>query len=176
MSSSSLPDLLAENLDVVFCGLNPSLGAVRTGHHFESRSNRFWRVLHFAGFTPTLLDAKEDRRLLDYGCGLTTVAPRPTPAADALTRDDYLAAVPVLEAKIRAWRPRAAAFLGKPGYAALTGRRRVDWGAQCEMFGGACAWVLPNPSGRNRSFSLAQLVRVYRSLRETLDGAHGIPW
>ena len=170
MSRSSLPDLSADNLDVVFCGLNPSLGAARTGHHFENRSNRFWRVLHLEGFTGTLLDATDDRRLLDYGCGLTTLAARPTASAGGLARDDYVAAGPALEAKIRAWRPRVTAFLGKPGYAALTGRRQVDWGAQVEVFGGAAVWVLPNPSGRNRAFSLPQLVNAYRPLREALDG------
>ena len=40
-----LPDLLSKDLDVVFCGINPALSAARVGHHFSSRSNRFWRVL-----------------------------------------------------------------------------------------------------------------------------------
>jgi G:T/U-mismatch repair DNA glycosylase len=41
-------DILAKDLVVVFCGLNPSIEAAATGHNFGSASNRFWRVLHLA--------------------------------------------------------------------------------------------------------------------------------
>jgi uracil-DNA glycosylase len=47
-----LPDLLAQDLRVVFCGLNPGVAAAAAGHHFLGRGNRFWPVLHLAGFTP----------------------------------------------------------------------------------------------------------------------------
>ncbi len=46
-----LPDILAEHLAVVFCGINPGLSAAVVGHHFVGRTNRFWRVIHLAGFT-----------------------------------------------------------------------------------------------------------------------------
>ena len=52
-----LPDIVAPGLSVVFCGLNPGLSAAVEGHHFVGRSNRFWRVLHLAGFTPELVAA-----------------------------------------------------------------------------------------------------------------------
>lgn len=166
---SPLPDLLRGGLKVVFCGLNPGLSAAAAGRHFEGRSNRFWRVLHLAGFTPTLLAPEDDARLLDFGCGLTTAAPRATAGAEALSRREFLAAGPDLEAKIRWCRPRFAAFLGKWAWAALEGRREIAWGRQPQAFGGAGVWVLPNPSGRNRSFTLADLVDAYRDLREAAD-------
>ncbi|WP_411971148.1 uracil-DNA glycosylase family protein [Mesorhizobium sp. BR1-1-9] len=50
--TTTLPDLLADNLSVVFCGLNPGLDAAQTGHHFAGKGNRFWQVIHQAGFTP----------------------------------------------------------------------------------------------------------------------------
>jgi TDG/mug DNA glycosylase family protein len=46
----------------------------------------------------------------------------------------------------------------------LSDRRDVAWGPQPETFGNAAVWVLPNPSGRNRAFSLEQLVEAYRQL------------
>jgi TDG/mug DNA glycosylase family protein len=49
------PDILARGLDVIFCGLNPALSAVVAGHNFSHRNNRFWPVLHLAGFTDVRL-------------------------------------------------------------------------------------------------------------------------
>jgi double-stranded uracil-DNA glycosylase len=63
------PDILAGDLDVIFCGLNPATTAATAGHNFSSRSNRFWTVLHLAGLTDVRLQPHEERRLLDYGSG-----------------------------------------------------------------------------------------------------------
>ena len=41
----------------------------------------------------------------------------------------------------------------------------MPWGRQAQPFGGAVAWVLPNPSGRNLAFSQDALVAAYRELR-----------
>jgi len=34
-------DILARDLDVIFCGVNPAMTAAVAGHNFSSRSNRF---------------------------------------------------------------------------------------------------------------------------------------
>jgi double-stranded uracil-DNA glycosylase len=60
--------------------------------------------------------------------------------------------------------PRFVAFLGKAAYSALSCRRDIAWGSQPTALGGAAVWVLPNSSGRNRAFSLDQLVGAYREL------------
>jgi TDG/mug DNA glycosylase family protein len=39
-------------------------------------------------------------------------------------------------------------------------------------FGGAEVWVLPNPSGLNRAFSLEELVSAYRDLRTASKRTH----
>ena len=62
--TESLPDIATRGLDVIFCGINPGLSAAASGHHFVGHSNRFWRVLHLAGFTPHQLRAEEDRSIL----------------------------------------------------------------------------------------------------------------
>jgi TDG/mug DNA glycosylase family protein len=167
---SALPDLLRDDLKVLFCGLNPGLRAAAAGRHFEGRSNRFWPVLHQAGFTPTLFTPQDDERLLDFGYGLTTVVARATAGVDALSRDEFLAAGRDLEAKIQRRRPRFVAFLGKAAYAALAENCEIAWGRQSASFGGAAVWVLPNPSGRNRSFALADLVEAYRELHAAAEG------
>ena len=159
-----LPDILEAGLSVVFCGINPGLQAAATGHHFAGRGNRFWRVLHLAGFTRDLLSPDKDRTLLQYGCGLTAVVGRPTARADQLSRDEIKAVAAEFEKKIKKNAPRYVVFLGKMAVAEITGSREIEWGLQPATFGGAHVWVLPNPSGLNRSFSLDALVAAYRAL------------
>jgi TDG/mug DNA glycosylase family protein len=159
-----LPDIIAERLAVVFCGINPGMTAAVAGHHFVARSNRFWRVVHLAGFTSEEILAENDRTILQYGCGLTTVVERPTARADQLSKQEFAAVALRFEQKIARYAPRFVGFLGKAAYCALSGQREIAWGPQRAVFGGAAVWVLPNPSGRNRAFTLDQLVSVYRQL------------
>ncbi len=160
----ALPDLIAPHLDVLFCGINPGLIAAATGHHFAGRNNRFWRVIHLAGFTPTEISPKDDREILRYGCGLTAVVPRPTASADQLSRAEFMAAAAGFEQKIAHHAPRFVAFLGKAAYSALSGQREVAWGLQPSPIHQARVWVLPNPSGRNLAFGLDDLVDAYHEL------------
>ncbi len=159
-----LPDIIAGQLAVVFCGINPGLSAAVAGHHFAGRSNRFWRAIHLAGFTPEEILPRNDQTILRYECGLTALVDRPTARADQLTAQDFASAAAHFEEKIVRHAPRFVAFLGKPAYAALSGQRNIAWGSQPTKFGGASVWVLPNPSGRNRTFTLGQLTGAYRQL------------
>src|SRR5262245_14567054 len=86
--AAGLADILAPGLAVVFCGLNPGVAAAATGHHFVGRGNRFWRVLHLAGFTPTQIDPMHDTSILSLGYGLTAVVARPTASAEEVTHDE----------------------------------------------------------------------------------------
>ena len=163
--SEGLEDILAEHLAVIFCGINPGLKAAATGHHFMGRSNRFWRTLHLAGFTPHEVQPENDRTILQYQCGLTTVVDRPTARADQLSADEFRAAAVSFERKIARYAPRYVAFLGKAAYSALSGQKQIAWGLQPHTLGHAAVWVLPNPSGRNLGFTLDQLVQAYQQLR-----------
>jgi TDG/mug DNA glycosylase family protein len=162
---SGLPDILAHELDVVFCGLNPGLRAADAGHHFDGRGNRFWPVLFRSGFTPRLFQPADDRLLLGERYGLTTVVARPTASADEISVREFGVASATLKSKIETYKPRFVAFLGKKAYGAIVDRPSVEWGRQTELFGGTSAWVLPNPSGRNRGFSFDELVLAYRALK-----------
>lgn len=161
----SLADVVAPGLSVIFCGINPGLRAAAAGHHFVGRGNRFWRVLHLAGFTPAEMRPEDDGTLLAHGLGLTSVIDRPTAGADELARQEFVAAAAGLQDWVRRHAPFCIAFLGKAAYAGMTNRQVLAWGRQEEPFGGAVAWLLPNPSGRNRAFSLDALTMAYRELR-----------
>lgn len=164
MVGERLEDILAEHLAVIFCGINPGMTAAALGHHFAGRGNRFWRTLHLAGFTPQELAPQADRTILQYQCGLTAVVERPTARADQLSAQEFITAAANFEQKIARHAPRFVAFLGKAAYGALSGQRDIPWGLQATTFGNASVWVLPNPSGRNRAFTLEQLVDAYRQL------------
>jgi double-stranded uracil-DNA glycosylase len=163
--AEGLPDILAPDLDVIFCGINPATSAARVGRSFSSPTNRFWQVLHRSGFTPRLLRPEQDRSILRHRCGLTVAVTRATPQAADLTRQEMRDARAALERKVAEHAPRVVAFLGKAAFAAMTDAPDVPWGRQAERFAGAIAWVLPNPSGRNRSFRTEDLVRAYDALR-----------
>jgi len=125
--------------------------------------------MHLAGFTPEEIRPENDRTILQYGYGLTTVVERPTAGADELSAQEFIAAAGPFERKIARYAPRFVAFLGKAAYSALSGRRDIAWGPQSAPLGGAAVWVLPNPSGRNLAFSLDQLVGAYRELHQAVD-------
>jgi double-stranded uracil-DNA glycosylase len=164
-----LRDILAPNLLVVFCGINPGLKSAVLGHHFAGRGNRFWKSIHLAGFTPQQIAPENAELILAHGCGLTTAVSRATSRAAELSRDEFEQAALGLSAKIARYSPRHVAFLGKPAFSAIFGRKLVLWGQQEVLLGGSKTWVLPNPSGLNRSFRLDQLVHAYRELRIALD-------
>jgi TDG/mug DNA glycosylase family protein len=161
--SSYEPDILARDLDVIFCGVNPATTAAVVGHNFSSCSNRFWTVLHLTGFTDVRLQPHEERRLLEYRCGLTAVVARPTRRAIDVPPDEFRKARPGFEAKIRRYAPRSVAFLGKRTFSAMMDQPNVAWGRYPAGFAGTTTWILPNPSGLNKAFSLEALVRTIAS-------------
>jgi len=164
----TLPDVISPGLRVLFCGINPGAGAVQRGHHFHGRGNRFWRVLLAAGFTPGLIDATDDRTLLQHGCGITAAVARPTARASELSREEFRRGRRALFGKVERYRPAYLAFLGKPAFEAMFDVRGAAWGLQAQAIAGTAIWLLPNPSGLNRSFSLDALTDAYAALRRGL--------
>ncbi|WNV73679.1 G/U mismatch-specific DNA glycosylase [Geodermatophilus sp. DSM 44513] len=166
MPGKPLRDVIAPGLDVLFCGINPSLTSAARGHHFARPGNRFWPAIHLAGFTPRRLAPEEDRELLTHGLGVTNLADRPTRTAAELTAEELREGAAALDALVTRYRPRVLAVLGVTAYRAGFGRPRAVLGRQEERVGGARTWVVPNPSGLNAHYQLPDLARVYRQLRE----------
>jgi TDG/mug DNA glycosylase family protein len=161
-----IPDVIAEDLKVLFCGINPSLYSGATGDHFARPGNRFWTALHASGFTDRLLHPSEKKKLLDSGLGVTNLVPRATARADELDDDEFRAGVKALEKKARRFRPRYIAFLGLGAYRIATGNKKASVGPQKEAIGGSRVWLLPNPSGLNAHYQAADLARVFSDLRK----------
>ena len=163
----TIRDVLGPGLTVVFCGINPGLYSGAVGHHFARPGNRFWPALHRSGWTDRQLAPAEDRRLLDYGCGVTNLVARTTATAAELAPTEFVQGAHRLERKIKRLKPRCLAVLGIESYRKAFGHRPVKPGRQDLCLGGTRVWVLPNPSGLNAHYQLADFVRLFAQLRRT---------
>jgi TDG/mug DNA glycosylase family protein len=162
----TIEDVIAPDLRVLFVGINPGLWSGATGFHFARPGNRFWRALNEAGLTPRVLVPSEQGELLEYGLGITNLAPRTTAAADELSTDEIRAGGVVLVHKIERFRPRKVAFLGVSTYRIALDRPNATVGRQEERIANSDVWVLPNPSGLNAHYQLPQLAAAYAELRD----------
>ncbi len=170
-AGKTVPDVIARNLRVLFCGINPGLYTAAVGHHFARPGNRFWPALHAAGFTERLLAPHEERELLKTGYGITNVVARATATAAELSRAEFVEGGRVLASKVRRYGPRFLAVLGITAYRAAFDRPDAAPGLQDEMIGETRVWVLPNPSGLNAHYRPAALARLFRELRDASASA-----
>ena len=160
-------DVIAPDLRVLFCGINPGLYTAAVDHHFARPGNRFWPALFAGGFTDRVLSPFEERELLKSGYGITNVVPRATASADALTKDEIVAGGERLRAKVLRYRPRILAVLGVGAYRTAFNQPKAVVGRQGERIGNTMLWVLPNPSGLNANYQAAALARLFRELRDS---------
>jgi TDG/mug DNA glycosylase family protein len=165
----TIPDVLAHNLRLLFCGINPGLYSAAIGHHFGRPGNRFWPTLYQSGFTDRLYSPFEDRALLRLGLGITNLASRGTASANELTVQELTAGARLLETKARRYRPRVVAVVGVTAYRMAFRRPRARLGPQGERLAGVQVWVLPNPSGLNAHYRGSDLVRLFTELRLALE-------
>jgi TDG/mug DNA glycosylase family protein len=164
-ADKTLPDVIAPNLGVLFCGINPGLYTAAVQQHFGRPGNRFWPTLHRAGFTPRLFAPADQRELLNLGIGITNVVARATAAADELTREELIEGGKILARKVRRYAPRYLAIVGIGAYRTAFDRPKAKMGLQDETIGATKIWVLPNPSGLNAHYQPAQLVELFAELR-----------
>jgi TDG/mug DNA glycosylase family protein len=161
---SSVPDILAPDLRVVFCGINPGRMSAAAGAHFANPRNDFWRLLHDAGFTERLVSPSEQRDLLAHGCGVTNAALRTTPGSGDLRRADFAGTAARLEGLCAELRPRFMGFVGKEAWRGAFGAR-ADFGLQPRRLGGTALFVLPSTSPANAAVPYGERLRWFCELR-----------
>lgn len=165
-AGKTVPDVIARDLRVLFCGINPGLYTAAVGHHFARPGNRFWPTLHAAGFTSRVLSPYEERELLPLGYGITNVVDRATASADELTAEELAEGGERLRAKALRYRPRFLAILGIGAYRSAFARPQAKVGLQPEALGETRLWVLPNPSGLNAHYRSRDFAQMFGELRE----------
>jgi len=165
-TKKTVRDVIAPDLRVLFCGINPGLYTAAVGHHFARPGNRFWPTLYAAGFTDRLLTAFDERELLKSGYGITNVVPRTTVSADQLKKEEIVAGGEALRAKVLRYRPRVLAVLGLGAYRTAFNQPKASVGRQKDLMGKTVLWVLPNPSGLNANYQREDLARLFRELKD----------
>jgi TDG/mug DNA glycosylase family protein len=143
-----LPDLLAPNLKLVFCGTAASNISAKLEAYYANPQNAFWLTLYKIGLSPRQFAPQEYPKLLELGIGLTDLA------KDAQGMDKGLKALDFdteqFRMKILKYQPAILAFTSKKG-ASVYLRKKPDYGLQEEVIGATQLWVLPSPSGAARS-------------------------
>ena len=168
-TEKTVRDVIAPDLRVLFCGINPGLYTAAVGHHFARPGNRFWPALYAGGFTDRLLSPFDERELLKSGYGITNVVQRTTASADQLTKDEIVAGGERLRAKVLRYRPKVLAVLGVGAYRTAFNKPKANVGRQDGQIGQTVLWVLPNPSGLNANYQAADLARLFRNLKEAAN-------
>jgi TDG/mug DNA glycosylase family protein len=168
-TEKTVRDVIAPDLRVLFCGINPGLYTAAVGHHFARPGNRFWPALYAGGFTDRMLSPFDERELLQSGYGITNVVQRATASADLLTREEIVSGGERLRAKVLRYRPRVLAVLGVGAYRTAFSQPKAVVGPQNDRIGATMLWVLPNPSGLNANYQAADLARLFRELKEATD-------
>jgi double-stranded uracil-DNA glycosylase len=162
-AGSAIPDVLASELRVLFCGINPGRVSAAAASHFANPRNDFWALLDAAGFTPRRLDPSEQRQALDYGIGITNAAYRTTPGSGDLRRGDFVGSAERLERFARELRPAWIAFVGKEAYRGAFGER-AELGLQGRRLGITRLFVLPSTSPANAAVSWQERLGWFREL------------
>lgn len=160
---------------MLFCGINPGLYTAAVGHHFARPGNRFWKVLHEAGFTDRLLSPFEEAGLLDAGIGITNLVARATATAAELTRGELGEGARLLEAKVAATHPQIVAMLGMQAFRTAFGDRTAALGLQPQPMAHSRVWLLLNPSGLQARYQLPDLIAFFEDLRAAASRTDGAP-
>jgi TDG/mug DNA glycosylase family protein len=160
----AIADLVGPHLRVLFCGINPGTLSGELGLHFARPGNRFWKLLHAGGFTSSVLSPAEQHTLPALGIGITNLVGRVTAAASELGAAELREGATRLEEKVEVLRPRCVAVLGLQAYRTAFGRPGATIGRQRDLLGGACLWLLPNPSGLQARYQMPDMVEMFKEL------------
>jgi TDG/mug DNA glycosylase family protein len=166
----TIENVLGRDLRVLFCGINPGLYSGATGWHFARPGNRFWRVLHEAGFTDRVLHPSEQHVLPHFGLGITNLVNRTTATAAELSDGELRIGGERLRALVREWTPDWLAVVGISAYRIAFADPTAQVGRQALTLGRTKVWVLPNPSGLNAHYQVPELAAAFRELREAAFG------
>ncbi|MEJ7600151.1 MAG: G/U mismatch-specific DNA glycosylase [Kofleriaceae bacterium] len=166
-----VPDLIAPNLDVLFCGVNPGLYSAAVGHHFAGPGNLFWSTILAAGLTPRLFSAFDEPELLALGYGITNMVQRTTASAEEIAKDELRRGAKALRRKVLQFKPRFLAVCGIVAYRVGFEHNKAVVGLQPDKIGETSVWLLPNPSGLNAFHQPALMNQMFTEFRLALEAA-----
>lgn len=152
---------------LVVVGCNPGDRSARVGHYYAGRNNMFWPILYESGVVPELLTYNDDKRLIEFGIGLTDLVKRSTHGMEEIERQEFAEGRIVLAQKLEEFSPRVIAFNGKNVYEKFA-QRVCKLGLQKGTLYGAQVFVLPSTSGLNAIGKNVKM-RYFRQLARLLE-------
>jgi len=159
----TLPDYLRKGMKMILVGPNPGDRSARVGHYYAGRTNQFWPILYESGVIPEPLTYEDDRRMLEFGIGMTDLVKRPTRTIEEIERQEFAEGRVLLAQKLEDTRPRVIAFNGKIVYEKFAGRP-CKLGLQKDKLYGAQVFVLPSTVETNGGVTM----RYFKKLAELL--------
>ena len=164
-----VPDLLAPDLKLVFCGTAPSRASAAAKAYYAKPGNRFWPTLHAVGITPKRFAPLEYPALLLLGVGLTDLCKIHSGTDAELPEGAFDNAA--FAVKLKKFRPKVVAFTSKNAAKNYFGHA-VDYGWHAGAQAGTSTltnsprfFVLPSPSGlATRFFN----IEIWRELANSV--------
>jgi len=123
----TLPDYLRKGMKLIIVGCNPGERSARVGHYYAGRGNQFWPLLYESGVVPEMLSYNDDKRLVEFGVGLTDLVKRPTKSMEEIERQEF-AEGRVARGRFQ-WQGRLRTLFW-PGMQAWTSKRNTLWSAR----------------------------------------------
>jgi len=160
-----VPDLLAPDLRLVFCGSAPSRASAKAVAYYANPGNRFWATLSEVKLTPRLFRPQEYSELLTLGIGLTDLCKHHSGNDDELPIEAWDRNR--LMDKIQTFKPQLLAFTSKTAARMALGRS-VAYGLQAEGIAQTAVYVCCSTSGRARRFWTPSVwIELARFVRES---------
>lgn len=167
-------------LSMLIVGINPGLWTAAVNAPFARPGNRFWPSLHQAELTDHLVDAslglavEDEAQLLSRGIGITNLVGRATARADELDRQELRDGAARLVRRLNDIRPRVVAVAGITSFRIGYSQPKAQMGPQDPSL--IEGWptdialhVVPQPSGLNAHYQVADLARIWREVWESIE-------
>jgi TDG/mug DNA glycosylase family protein len=163
----TLPDYLRKGMKLVIVGCNPTESSVRVGHYYAGRDNPFWPALYEGKVVPEPFDYHDDKRVIEFGIGMTDLVKKPTKTPDQLGREDFAEGRIVLSQKLEEFTPHVVAFNGKSVFEQFA-QRKCTYGLQKGTLYGARVYVLPATTGHDTQ-GRAERLKHFRKLAQLVE-------
>jgi double-stranded uracil-DNA glycosylase len=163
-----LPDLLKNDLKLVFVGTAAGQRSADVGHYYAHPGNRFWRTIHDVRITPRQFQPDEFPKLLELGIGFTDMCKAGAGMDHAALTSPI--DVPAFREKMLRYRPKTIAFTSKKAVSLFYGRptKAIALGQQPRDRNFPEVFVLASPSG---AASGHWSVRPWQELADWVRGA-----
>lgn len=142
-----LPDLLKENLNIVFCGTAAGNKSAERKAYYAGAGNLFYATLASCGFTPRIFKPLEYPELLNFSIGLTDLVKHHFGMDKDLKEEHF--DVNGFKAKIEKYQPKVVCFNGKEAakvYFGLKYTKQVSYGLQHQKIRETQLYVAPSTS------------------------------